>query len=311
MIPEDWEAQKLGELCNCFSGGTPNTSMPDYYNGEIPWVTSSDLNKGSIEEAEKYITKKGLQNSSAKIVNKETLLLALYGATAGVCAITKIKTAINQAVLAILPEQVHKFFLYQYLRSQKDRFIKTFTQGGQPNLSGQIVKSFNILIPPLEEQEAIAEALSDADALVDALERLLWKKRRIKEGAMQELLTGRTRLPGFNGAWETKRMGEVHLRIFNRKQCRFEDLPVLTCSKHHGFVDSLSFFKNQVFSRDKTKYKLIKRGELGYPSNHLEEGSIGHQDLYNQALVSPIYVVFSVKENINSLFLHRQFKRKV
>jgi type I restriction enzyme, S subunit len=92
------------------------------------------------------------------------------------------------------------------------------------------------------------------------------------------------------------------------KNFRGEALPVLTCSKRVGFVDSLRFFKNQVFSKDLSTYKVIQRGEIGYPSNHIEEGSIGLQNLYDKAIVSPIYVVFAVADNISSYFIHRLLK---
>lgn len=98
---------------------------------------------------------------------------------------------------------------YLKLFSEKGLFEQYVGQTSIAHLTKEKLSIIPIPLPPLEEQEAIAEALSDADALVDALERLLWKKRRIKEGAMQELLTGRTRLLGFSGAWETKRLGEV------------------------------------------------------------------------------------------------------
>ena len=198
VIPEDWGIVSIGELCKCFSGGTPSTSNPRYYDGAIPWITSSDLNKGRITEVEGRISSDGLIHSAAKMVDKRTLLLALYGATAGVCAVTEIRAAINQAVLAIFPIRTNTEYLFQLLRLKRDFHIKMYTQGGQPNLSGEIVKSFLIPIPPtLAEQSAIATALSDADALIQSLERLIAKKRDIKQGAMQELLTGKKRLPGF------------------------------------------------------------------------------------------------------------------
>jgi type I restriction enzyme S subunit len=92
----------------------------------------------------------------------------------------------------------------------KNWIIGTYTQGGQPNLSSEIIKSISVAIPPtLAEQEAIAEALSDADALIEAIEQLIAKKRQIKQGAMSELLMGKRRLAGFDGKWEVKRLGEV------------------------------------------------------------------------------------------------------
>jgi len=163
------------------------------------------------------------------------------------------------------------------------------------------------LLPTKAEQEAIAEALSDADALVESLEQLIAKKRQIKQGAMQELLTGKRCLPGFSGGWEVKKIAEI-ASPSSEKNTAAEDLPVLTCSKHLGFVDSLGYFKNQVFSKDTSTYRLIRRGQIGYPSNHIEEGSIGLQNIYDVALVSPIYVVFSVNEGVDSYFLHRVLK---
>jgi type I restriction enzyme S subunit len=162
-------------------------------------------------------------------------------------------------------------------------------------------------VPPLPEQQVIAEALSDVDALLAGLDRLIAKKHDLKQAAMQQLLTGQTRLPGFQGEWEVKRIGEIAVPK-KEKNLSGESLPVLTCSKHFGFVDSLGFFKNQVFSKDLSTYKVIRRGEIGYPANHIEEGSIGLQDLYEKAVVSPIYVVFEVAENINTFFLHRMLK---
>jgi type I restriction enzyme S subunit len=163
------------------------------------------------------------------------------------------------------------------------------------------------LPPTLAEQEAIAEALSDADTLIESLEQLLVKKRHIKQGAMQELLTGKKRLPGFSGDWVERPIGEISTSS-SEKNSTGGALPVLTCSKHFGFVDSLGFFKNQVFSRNLSTYKIIRGGQIGYPANHIEEGSIGLQDLYEVALVSPIYIVFSVTEGIDPFFVHRLLK---
>ena len=209
VIPEEWEVKTLGEIANFYSGGTPSTSNSAYYGGEIAWITSSDLNKKNIFAVEGRITQQGLENSSAKMVEENTLLIALYGATAAVTAITKIKAAINQAVLAIIPQEHDTQYLYYKISSLKTWIINTYTQGGQPNLSGNIVKSIALSTPPHPEQQAIVSALSDVDALITALEQLITKKRNIKQGAMQQLLTGEKRLPGFSGEWEVKILKEV------------------------------------------------------------------------------------------------------
>jgi len=192
---EGWEERKLGEIATFFSGGTPNTSIQDYYNGEIYWITSGDLNKNVICEVEGRISKEGLNNSSAKMIKKNTLLIALYGATAGVTAISRIEAAINQAVLAIILNAKYSTdFLYYQLSYRKEWIILTYTQGGQPNLSGNIIKSIEMLFPPFKEQTRIATILSDMDSEIQALETKLEKYRKIKLGMMQNLLTGKIRL---------------------------------------------------------------------------------------------------------------------
>jgi type I restriction enzyme, S subunit len=190
----EWEAKRLGEIAKCYSGGTPHTDNASYYNGTIPWITSGDLNKGYVDYVNASISHEGLSHSAAKMVEPNTLLLALYGATAGVVAITNIAGAINQAVLAIIPINQDVYFLYSYFSLLKEWLIATYTQGGQPNLSGQIIKSVALQLPTLPEQKAIAEVLSDMDAEITELEQRRDKTQAIKQGMMQELLTGRTRL---------------------------------------------------------------------------------------------------------------------
>jgi type I restriction enzyme, S subunit len=195
MIPDDWNIQRIGDFCTCFSGGTPSTSNPSYYGGDITWITSSDLNETRITDVKGRISVEGLTHSAAKLVESQTLLLAMYGATAGVCAITEICGAINQAILAIKPSGVNLEYLFQYLLFRKDFYINTYTQGGQPNFSGEIVKSFLVSFPAFEEEQLeIATILSDMDAEIDSIEAKLTKTRQIKQGMMHELLTGRIRL---------------------------------------------------------------------------------------------------------------------
>jgi type I restriction enzyme S subunit len=192
----EWHPHKIGEIANTFSGGTPSTSRSEYYGGSIPWISSGELNNLRIKSTSHYITQSGLLNSSAKIVPTGTLLFAMYGATAGVSAVTKIEGAINQAVLAILPTNGFSTeFLFQYLRLHKENIIEKYTQGGQPNLSGHIMRSLKIFFPPtVEEQKSIANTLLDMDREIEKLENKKLKFQQVKQGMMQELLTGRTRL---------------------------------------------------------------------------------------------------------------------
>lgn len=267
VIPEEWKVSSIGEVSTCFSGGTPNTSNSSYYGGNIPWITSSDLNSTRIKDVQGRITAEGFSNSAAKIVSAGTVLLALYGATAGVCAITEIRSAINQAVLAICPEQVNTDYLFQFLHWRKDFLIKTYTQGGQPNFSGEIVKSFFIPLPSLTEQRAIASALSDVDALIAALDRLIAKKSDLKQAAMQQLLTGQTRLPGYRGEWEKKRLGDVGSFLkgkgIKKTEVVGEGLPCVRYGEiytHHN--EHLKGFNSFITLETARQSQRIQKGDL-------------------------------------------------
>jgi type I restriction enzyme S subunit len=210
IIPNDWEVMKVEDFANCFSGGTPSTSNQHFYGDEIPFIASKELNQRRITKTKKGITKWGLLNSSAKKVEAGTLLVAMYGATAGVSAISKINGAINQAVLAInTDDSTDKKYVFNWFQLNKENIISIYTQGGQPNLSGTLIKQIKIPIPQLSEQTAIANVLSDVDELIENLTQLIEKKKKIKQGAMQELLTGKRRLPGFDGEWEEKKLGDI------------------------------------------------------------------------------------------------------
>lgn len=193
---EGWKVKKLGDICSVYSGGTPSSSNPNYYRGEINWITSGELNQGFIKSVEGHISKEGLNNSAAKMVNKNTLLIAMYGATAGVSAITQIQGAINQAVLAIIPDaEISNLFLFYKFQLRKDWIIDTYTQGGQPNLSGSIIKSIEFSCPEsLDEQIEIERALLNIDYEINDQVELLAKYQLLKQALMQQLLTGKIRL---------------------------------------------------------------------------------------------------------------------
>lgn len=154
------EIKSIGDIAITSSGGTPLRNNSDYYNGDIPWLKSGELNDGCIEKAEEYITKKGLSNSSAKLVPEGTLLLAMYGATAGKVGITKIKTSTNQAVCALFPKEVIKRdFLYWFLRQHRYKFIEISKGGAQPNISQTVIGKTQIPIPNIDVQEKIISVL--------------------------------------------------------------------------------------------------------------------------------------------------------
>ncbi|MDM5176267.1 restriction endonuclease subunit S [Massilia sp. DJPM01] len=212
VIPEDWEAKRLGELATVTAGGTPSRANELFWHGDIPWITTTEVNARTINSAEQFISKEGLSNSAAKLLPPGTLLMALYGQgkTRGKVGILGIEAATNQACASIsLRRGALGNFILHFLRSQYEAIRNLSNTGSQENLNNFLVRSIQIRLPPEAEQEAISEALSDADALIESLEQLVTKKRYLKQGVMQDLLTGKKRLPGFSGDWEAKQLGEI------------------------------------------------------------------------------------------------------
>ena len=180
----DWEEKKIGNVCKTFSGGTPSITNNSYYNGDIPFIKSGEMHSCKTEMT---ITEAGLKNSSAKLVNKGDLLFALYGATSGEVDISQIDGAINQAILCIRSDELNLIFLKNLLSFNKDEILCKYLQGGQGNLSAEIVKSLHFKFPCLEEQEKIAKVLSKMDELIEEKKALLSDWQQLKKGLLQQM----------------------------------------------------------------------------------------------------------------------------
>ena len=179
----DWEDATVGSRCTSFSGGTPDTSRTDFYGGTIPFIRSAEI---ASDSTALFLTEKGLENSAARMVGVGEVLVALYGANSGDVALSRVEGAINQAILCLRPEG-NKAFLYHYLTRMKARILATYLQGGQGNLSGEIVKSVSLRFPCKDEQHRIAECLSALDAQIAAQAAKLGALRTHKRGLMQQL----------------------------------------------------------------------------------------------------------------------------
>jgi type I restriction enzyme S subunit len=187
----EWVETKLGEISKITSGGTPNRSNNNFWNGNIPWISTTLIDFNIINEANEYITESGLQNSSAKIFQKNTILMAMYGQgkTRGKVAILGIEAATNQACAAIiLRKNYNTEFVFQYLAASYDEIRRMSNSGGQENLSGGLIEIIPIPLPqnPLEQQK-IASCLSSLDKLITAQAEKVEQLKRHKKGLMQGL----------------------------------------------------------------------------------------------------------------------------
>lgn len=172
-IPEHWEVKKIKRIHQTASGGTPNTTNPNYYGGNIPWLRTLDLNNGKIDQCEIYITDLGLLDSSAKLIPQNSILIAMYGGsgTIGKSGLLNFKAAINQAICAILPnKKTLPDFLYYFVL-----FYRPFWMIGasgarkDPNISQDEIKNTDFVFPPLNEQKQIVDFIEKETLKIETL----------------------------------------------------------------------------------------------------------------------------------------------
>jgi len=192
----EWPTVRLGAIAEMNSGGTPKSSVEEYYGGNIPWVSIADMTrKGKwISSTQKCLTGAGLENSSARLYPKNTVLYAMY-ASIGECSIANVPVSSSQAILGIRPkENLDYEFLYFFLSSFKEKIKLQGQQGTQSNLNAGMVKALKIKLPPKTEQRAIATVLSTADSEIKLLNQKAEALKTEKTALMQQLLTGKRRV---------------------------------------------------------------------------------------------------------------------
>ena len=182
----EWEYRKLGEVASSYSGGTPSVGNSKFYGGNIPFIRSGEIHSSKTEL---FLTQEGLENSSAKLVKQGDILYALYGATSGEVERSKINGAINQAILAIIPnENYDAEFISQWLKNNKENIVNLYLQGGQGNLSGEIVKKIEISFPTKKEQTAIGNFFRQLDETIALQTAEVEKLNQLKKGLLAAML---------------------------------------------------------------------------------------------------------------------------
>lgn len=209
-MKKGWEYKKLGEVCKTYAGGTPLKTCKEYYDGgTIPWLRSGEVCRKYIDSTELFITQKGMDNSSAKYYPVNTIVVAMYGATAAQVGILKIESTSNQAVCGILPnDRFVPEFLFYWFTYIKD-FLASQAQGGaQPNISQVKIKNLTTPVPPLSEQKEIVEYLDSSFAKIDKLKgnaaKNLDEAKALFQSALKDALEPKK-------GWEEKTINDVVL----------------------------------------------------------------------------------------------------
>lgn len=312
IIPNEWEILQLKKLGEIYSGGTPNTNEPNYWNGNILWCTPSDITKLKtrfIGDTNQRITPLGLKNSSATLLPPGSILVCTR-ATIGNAAITIKETSTNQGFKNIKPiKGINVDWLFYYITLNKHRFVQLGVGSTFLEVSKKDFENFKIIVPTLPEQQKIAEVLSTWDKAIEKQSQLIEKLELRKKGLMQQLLTGKKRLSGFSGEWKTVKLGDVSKRTVRRninEQCT----NVVTISAQKGFIRQTDFFNKKVASETIENYYLVKRNEFCYNksySNGFPMGAIKRLKEFDQAVVTTLYICFAVQEERISVDFIEQY----
>lgn len=316
VIPKEWEVKKLKDLGEISSGTTPSRKNEEYYiNGNIPWVKTTDLNNGAIFSTEEYVTEAAIKECSLKILPKGTILIAMYGGfnQIGRTGLLAIDATVNQAISGIVlyENEFNGYYILQYLNANVYRWKKYAASSRKdPNITGQDVANFNIAIPPTLEQRKIAKLLSAWDKAIELQTSIIDKLILRKRGLMQQLLTGKKRLKGFTEPWKNTRLDNVSERITRKNIYGCNN--VVTVSAQKGFVLQTDFFKKTIASNITDNYYLVRKGEFCYNksySNGYPMGAIKRLKEYEEAVVTTLYICFSINEkNVVPDFIEQYFE---
>lgn len=300
-IPEGWSVKKLGEMGKFVSGGTPDTEKPEYWNGDIIWLTPSEITKlptRFVSDSERKITRAGLKNSSAVLLPVGSLIICTR-ATVGDCCINIKEVSTNQGFKNLIPENSNIDFLYYLISSHKTDLIRKACGSTFLEISKHDIEKLKYSVPSLSEQEKIAEILGTWDLAIEKLTALIEQKKLLKKGLMQRLLTGKQRLPGFSTPWNKVKLGEITCQISKN----VGDLKIQTASisSKTGFVPQTEKFGRDISGEQYSKYTLIEKGDFSYNKGNSKtypQGCAYRLKDFEKIAVPNVFISFKVKENI-------------
>lgn len=275
----DWDEQQLGEIADISSGGTPSRANSSYWGGDIPWVTTSLIDFNTIYDTDERITTAGLENSSAKLFSKGSLLMAMYGQgkTRGKVAMLGIDATTNQACASIVTNNsiLYAPFLFQNLAKRYEEIRELSNQGGQENLSGTIIKQMTVCFPNLEEQKRIADFMSVIDQRIETQNKIIEKLETLIKGLRESFFNRNIRFPEFNEEWVRYQVSDL-LYFVSTNTLSWEDLKYEVgdlYNLHYGLIHngmplhidiSRQILPTVMSSAIPKKYVICENGDIAF-----------------------------------------------
>lgn len=295
----EWEKKKLKDVCTFYSGGTPSSSNKDYYFGDIPFIRSGELHERSTEL---FISEDGLNNSSAKMVYKGDLLLALYGATSGDIAISQIEGAINQAILCINTKH-SKEYIKAIWQKHVQKILQTYLQGGQGNLSADIVKNISFYFTSSKEQDKLANFIRLLDERIATQNKIIEKYESLIQAIIYQKKKDGIRM----GNWQKTELSKV---LQERNEKNINGYDVCSVSVSQGVVNQIEYLGRSFAAKETSHYNVVKYGDIVYtksPTGDFPYGIVKRSCIKNAVAVSPLYGVYKPINEEIGVILHFYF----
>ena len=302
---DPWEQRKISELAEkTYGGGTPTTSNEAFWNGNIPWIQSSDIVDGKLMgvEPRKYITQTGLNSSATQLVPKDSIAI-ITRVGVGKLAYMPFSYSTSQDFLSLSKLNTEPFFTvyacYKKLQSELNTVQGTSIKG----ITKDELLAKTISVPVYSEQKQIGSFFIQLDTLITLHQRKYEKLVNIKKSMLDKMFppngasVPEIRFKGFTDPWEQRKLGDAFERVVRKNTNNESRLP-LTISAQDGLVDQITYFNNRVASRDVSNYYLVYNGEFAYnksTSDGYPFGAVKRLDWYEKGVLSTLYIVFALK----------------
>lgn len=312
LIPSDWEVKKISDATTYvdYRGKTPQKTEEGILlltarNIKFGYIDYNISNEFISPEDYSVVMSRGLPEIGDILITTEAPM-------GNVAQINRLNIALAQRVIKFRAKSniiTNDYLKYYFLSEKFQKLLDEKSTGGTAKgIKGSTLHKMILIVPPLPEQQKIATILSTWDNAIDHCKNFIENLKLRNKGLTQKLLTGKIRVNGFEETkWSLVPIKKI-AKDSSKKNPADKDLLVLSCTKHNGLVPSLEYFGRKIYSDDLTTYKIVSRGQFAYATNHIEEGSIGYQSRYDEALISPMYTVFQTDETVNDNFLFRVLK---
>ena len=286
----EWETKSINDLADVIGGGTPDTTVKSYWDGGIQWFTPSEIGKNKFVDASlRTITEEGLNNSSAKLLPPNTILLSSR-ATIGECSLSLRECATNQGFQSLVSKKCNVDFLYYLIQTKKKDLIRKSCGSTFLEISANEVRKIQVSVPSDVEQQKIAGLLSLIDKRIATQNKVIEDLKKLKSAIAERVYNCRT--------YQLYRIGDVIEQV-SKRNTRMSIDKVLSVSNKLGFINQSEQFEDRIVaSEDTSNYKIVYKDDFAYNPARINVGSIARLKHFNKGIVSPMYICFRVKQGI-------------